>query len=218
MCTFNNVYNRISLCFSADHSLHPELPQYLRQEGSGVGLPQVVQRQPGPPVPGTRPQGPQTCCLYTSSCYACAYGTRWSLVTQTESPASVAEERYLLLPGVGLVPGADQEPRSEAALQAHHQPAGWLQHVQAAAAGGAVTPTHTDARCQDRLSTSRYLANLICPDYLWSVYHRATQWLGGYSNKVAGSILGLAPTRVPEFSPGSSNITGTCFFGFYFEF
>lgn len=57
----------------------------------------------------------------------------------------VAEECYLLLPGLGFVPGADQESRSEAALQAHHQPAGWLQYVQTAASGGPVTLTHLNA-------------------------------------------------------------------------
>lgn len=57
-----------------------------------------------------------------------------------ELSASVAEECYLLLPGLVLVPGADQESRSEATLQAHHQPTGWLQHVQTAAARGPVTP------------------------------------------------------------------------------
>lgn len=61
---------------------------------------------------------------------------------RTESSASVAEECYLLLPGFGFVPGADQESWSEAALQSRYQPTGWLQHVQTAAARGLVTLTH----------------------------------------------------------------------------
>lgn len=50
----------------------------------------------------------------------------------------VAEERHVPVPGLGLVPGADQGSGSKAALQPDHQPAGRLQHVQSPAAGGAV--------------------------------------------------------------------------------
>lgn len=81
--TFNKLYNRFYVFLSAtDHSVHLKLPPCLRQEGSGVGLPQLVQRQPGRPVPGTRPSRPQTCCLYTSSTYACTHGARWHLANE----------------------------------------------------------------------------------------------------------------------------------------
>lgn len=50
----------------------------------------------------------------------------------------IAEERHLPLPGFGLVPGAHQGSGPKATLQPDNQPARWLQHLQIAAAGGAV--------------------------------------------------------------------------------
>lgn len=57
--------------------------------------------------------------------------------------ASPAEERYLLLPGLSLILGADPGSREKVLLQIKHQPARWIQHVQTAAPGGQRTLTHT---------------------------------------------------------------------------
>lgn len=56
-----------------------------------------------------------------------------------------AEERYVQLSSFGLLLGADQGSREKVALQAKHQPAGWIQHVQTAASGGA-THHHDDQK------------------------------------------------------------------------
>lgn len=48
-----------------------------------------------------------------------------------------AEECYIQLPSFSLIPGADPGSGEKVTLQAEHQPAGWIQHVQTAASGGA---------------------------------------------------------------------------------
>lgn len=56
-----------------------------------------------------------------------------------------AEECYVQLSSFSLILGADQGSREKVTLQAKHQPAGWIQHVQTAASGGA-THDHDDQK------------------------------------------------------------------------
>lgn len=56
-----------------------------------------------------------------------------------------AEECYIQLSSFSLILGADQGSREKVTLQAEHQSAGWVQHVQTAPSGGA-THDHDDQK------------------------------------------------------------------------